>query len=96
MNQKGINVVELGTTPQRNLKNDQNEDMILHSLESVNYLKVDPRNFIVFEFSTEDKEISVIQQFQKKNPKTGELEDDFENVYNINISDITLRELLLM
>ena len=38
---------------------------MLHSLESVNYLKIDDKNFIEFDFATEKKEIRVVQQFTR-------------------------------
>jgi len=39
---------------------------MLHSLESVNYLKIDPNNFLEFQFSGEEKCITVMQQYSKK------------------------------
>lgn len=70
---------------------------MLHSLESVNYLKIDPMNFIEFDFSTDYKYIKIIQQFTKKgkNENSQIDEHDFNSVYNIHIHEITLRELLL-
>jgi hypothetical protein len=67
---------------------------MVHSLGSTNYLKVDQRNFILFEFATDIKVISIMQQYTTENAKTGE-ETNFEVIYKIRIHDITLRELLL-
>ena len=67
---------------------------MLHSLESVNYLKIDSKNFIEFDFSTEDKQIKIVQQYTKKGKNSNE-EHYFSSVYNIKIHEITLRELLL-
>ena len=39
---------------------------MLHSLESVNYLKIDQKNFIEFDFATDKKQIRVVQQFTKQ------------------------------
>lgn len=33
---------------------------MVHSLDSTNYLKVDPNNFILFEFATDQKIISIV------------------------------------
>ena len=67
---------------------------MLHSLESVNYLKIDKNNFIEFDFSTEKKLIKIVHQFTKKGSDL-RLEHDFISVYNIYIHELTLRELLL-
>ena len=68
---------------------------MVHSLESVNFLKVEPRNFILFEFAdTANKIISIYQEFDK-NPGTDQPETNYEKIYSIKIHDITLRELLL-
>ena len=67
---------------------------MIHPLESTNYLKVESDNYITFQFAGEKKIINILQQFNKKNNKTGE-ETAFDEIYKICISDITLRELLL-
>jgi|TARA_B110000285_G_scaffold233570_1_gene307783 hypothetical protein len=41
------------------ITDNQENDRMLHSLESVDYLKVDPENFILFECSEEEKIISI-------------------------------------
>jgi hypothetical protein len=67
---------------------------MLHYLESANYLKIDPTNFIFFEFAQEKKIINIQQQYTRENSKTGE-ETDFEPIYKVRVHEITLRELLL-
>ena len=67
---------------------------MLHSLESVNYLKIDKKNFVVFDFSTEKKLIKIEQQYTKFGGEMCE-EHEFISVYNIQIHELTLRELLL-
>ena len=67
---------------------------MLHSLESVNYLKIDKKNFIEFDFSTEKKLIKIQHQYTKIGRDNCE-EHDFVSVYNIQIHELTLRELLL-
>jgi|APSaa5957512535_1039671.scaffolds.fasta_scaffold79819_1 hypothetical protein len=68
---------------------------VIHSLESVNYLKVDPGNFIEFDSETADRIIKVKQK-QNIEGLNGEMETIWEQVYNIKISTPTLRELLLL
>jgi hypothetical protein len=67
---------------------------MIHPLESANYLKVDRDNFIQFEFAGQKKVINIIQQYSKKNSKTGD-ETAYDGIYKVRINDITLRELLL-
>ena len=66
-----------------------------HSLESVNFLKVEPRNFLLFEFAdASNKIISIYHEFCKK-PGQEDEETSYEKIYSLKIHNITLRELLL-
>ena len=73
----------------------------IHSLESVNYLKIDPQNFIQYDFSSDKKQIRVIQQFsifdksKSGNKMEVNVKHDFTNVFSVRIHEITLRELIL-
>ena len=46
----GINVIALGALPKRPLKDNDGSLKMLHSLDGVSFLKVDPINYIQFEF----------------------------------------------
>ena len=94
MNRDGLSVISLGSDGKRSIKAQNGQEKMIHPLESTNYLKVEPDNFLRFEFSGERKEIHILQQFNKQNTKSGE-ETAFDDVYKIKISDITLRELLI-
>ena len=61
---------------------------MLHSLESIDFLKVDPENYILFECADEEKVISVEQEFHKGIADTGGDEEDqsaletkYDNIY---------------
>ena len=84
----------MGSLQKRLIKDENQKERMIHSLESVNFLKVDPQNYIVFQFADEVKIISVQQEFQKIDQKQGE-QTDFESVYNIKVFEPTLRELLI-
>ena len=94
MNRDGISVMSMGSEGKRIILGSNGQEKMIHPLESTNYLKVERDNYIRFEFSGEKKVIHVLQQFAKKNSKTGE-ETAWEDIYKIRISDITLRQLLL-
>ena len=94
INRDGISVISLAAGQKRSIKDFSGQEKMIHPLESANYLKVDPDNFINFDFSGQKKVINILQQFVKKNGKTGD-ETAYDDVYKVRISDITLRELLL-
>jgi len=87
-------VLTLGTSPKKIVKADCGQDKMIHSLDSMNFLKIDNKNFILFEFAKDKKIINIMHQFTKQNSKSGD-ETDFEVVYRIRIHAITLRELLI-
>ena len=98
INRQGVSVIELGTEHKRCIYDDNGQKQLLHSLESVNYLKIDPKNFIEFSFAGQEKTLSVMNPYKVwaaggHNKEGGE--DDFEAIQRIAIHEITLRELLL-
>jgi len=48
INREGINVISLGSTEKRPMKDGEGLDRMIHSLESVNYLKVEKSNSLYF------------------------------------------------
>ena len=77
------------------IKDSKKMDLMIHSLESCNFMKNDQSNYLLFECSKPDYKIITIQQeYVKGTVKTGE-EAGFWNLYNIKLHTITLRELLL-
>ena len=90
-----MSILSLGSIEKRHLVDNKGVDRMLHSLESVNFLKVDKGNYIVFECANGDeRQISIQQEYFKG--KGGENEDaGFWNLYKVNLHKLTLRELLL-
>jgi len=68
---------------------------MIHSLESVNFLKVEPQNFILFECSDENKVISIYNEYNK-NTSIGDSETGYQCIYRVKINNMTLRELLIL
>ena len=67
--------------------------MMTHSLEQLNYLKVDPENLIEWDVTEEAfKTVSIKQLVQVT--RDGDSEHYFETVYSIKLYRITLKELL--
>ena len=47
------------------IQDNEENDRMIHSLDSVDFLKVDPENYILFECADDEKVISVEQEFHK-------------------------------
>lgn len=67
---------------------------MIHSLESVSFLKTDPGNYVLFECAEEERIVTIQQEFQKNDKRQGE-ETSYQKIFSIKIHEITLRELLL-
>ena len=48
LNREGINIIALGSVEKREIMDADGQERMLHSLQSVNYLKVDPENYLLF------------------------------------------------
>ena len=48
INRDGIAIIALGSIEKRNIRDAEGNERMIHSLESMNYLKVDPSNFLLF------------------------------------------------
>lgn len=67
LNRMGISMYGLGETHKKAIASDKQQEMMVHSLASTSYLKIDRKNYILFEFSNPDnKVISILQQFTRK------------------------------
>jgi hypothetical protein len=63
LSKAGVNILALGSEPKRIVKDAQGNERMIHSLESVNFLKIDPENYVLFECAEEDRIISIQQEF---------------------------------
>jgi hypothetical protein len=91
----GMNVLALGSLEMKIVKDNLGFEKILHSLNSLSYLKVDPQNFVNCRCQTyENRVISIEQENQRK--INGKLSTIYEELYKIKIHEITLRELLIL
>lgn len=55
----GVNILALGSVEKRRVLDAQKNERIIHSLESVNFLKVDSDNYILFECADENRIVSI-------------------------------------
>jgi hypothetical protein len=97
INRDGINILSLGSLEKRALKDAANNDRMLHSFQSMNFLKAEPCNFILFACANmEKREVQIMQEYMTNESKSGgDNETSFDRIYNIKIWQISLRELML-
>ena len=88
----GLNVLALGSSYKRPLKDSEGVTKMIHSLDSLSFLKVDEYNFLSFRCQDYDNRIISIEQEYIK----GENENIYEDIYKIKIHEITLRELMIL
>jgi hypothetical protein len=65
INQAGISLISLGSFDKRYIKTANGQEKMIHAIESINYLKVDPENFVFFDFAGPKKLLKIEQQFWK-------------------------------
>lgn len=92
LSKDGINLLSLGNSMGRVVKDKDGLQRFIHGLGSCNYLKIERENHIKFSCQFYDnRQICIQDQFDDK---TGETQ--FSNIYKIKVDEITLRELLLV
>jgi hypothetical protein len=96
VNKQGMQVLCLGSIERRAIKDSNGIDRMIHSLESVNFLKLDSNNYVLFECAKpEFRIISIDQEYIKGDATTGVDEASFWPLYKVKLHQITLRELML-
>jgi hypothetical protein len=95
LSKTGINVLALGSANKRPLKDAQGFNKMIHSLDSLAFLKVDEFNFLSFRCQDYDNRVISVEQEYIKEGFSG-VENIYEDLYKIKIHEITLRELLIL
>lgn len=91
LNKYGVSVVHLGTQHKRVLIDSNNREVLLHSLESYNFLKVDPCNYLKFNCLNEDEQsIQVMQEYSAPDHSKS-TDNEYSMIYKVQIKKITLR-----
>ena len=86
-------MISLGSFDKRMIKSSNGQEKMIHAIQSTDYLKPNPSNFIYFDFSTDKRHICIDQEFVRMNSKAG-AETAYENIFRLKIHVITLRELM--
>ena len=97
----GIQLLAIGRGDNRVIKDSDGQKRMIHSLGSLDYLKLERRNHIYFSCQFyNDRQIWVQEQYHDKvENEKGEVsngETHFKDIYKIKLEEPTLRELLLI
>ena len=79
INADGISLISLGSFDKRMIRSEDGQEKMIHAIQSCDYLKCHPQNFIYFDLSSEKRHINIEQQFAKKT-KAG-VETAYETIY---------------
>ena len=93
----GINVLALGQVPKRKIVDNEGQNKMIHSLDSLSFLKVDPSNLMNFkcqEYS--NRQVSIEQEHTSGDAQSAERDNYYYDIYKIKIHEVTLRELLIL
>lgn len=66
LSKSGLNIIALGAIDKREALDENSNERMIHSLESVNFLKVAADNFILFECAGASHTLSIQSEFSKK------------------------------
>jgi hypothetical protein len=92
----GINVVSLGSCGKKELIDAEGLNKMIHSLDSLSFLKVEPINFLNFYCQDYNNRVVSIEQEWHKNKNTDQVSTHYTQIYRLKINEITLRELLVL
>jgi len=62
VNSAGMSIIALGSEDKRAFKGNQDQEMMTHSLEQLNYLKVDPENLIEWDATEQAYKLVYVKQ----------------------------------
>ena len=99
MSKSGLNVLALGKVEKRKLSSSDGQMKIIHSLDSLSFLKVDKINYINFKCQDySNRIISIEQEDEHTIMANGKPEtiNSYREIYKVKIFEITLRELLIL
>ena len=94
-----MSVLSLGTTDRKTIKDFEGQEKIIHSLDSYDFLKVDPENYINYKCQYySNRVISIETEFEKRigTREKYKVEHKYEQIYEIKLEEITLRELMIL
>lgn len=94
LNKEGINFVRLNPDiPRKSFKDKDGEERMVHSLNSIDYLKVDGENMLYFENKLDDNNI-LLQIQQQHNDAFNNI--TYENIFQIKLMETSLQELIMI
>lgn len=89
---KGMDVINLSSMNKRLVQGPKNNEYMVHSLDSFSFLKLDNTNNLVIKQNQDGSTIYIQQEYA---PQKATEENYFIDIYQVRISTVTLRELLI-
>lgn len=94
---EGLSVISLGIMPMRKIKTSDGSLWMLHSLENLNFLKMDPENYILFQCAERgEKIISIQQEYIHYLTDSNDFQTRFWKLTNVRLSELSLREIMVL
>jgi hypothetical protein len=92
LNKDGINIIAIGDVEARDVLDNEGFVRKIHSLGSMEYLKVEKTNHLLFACQNyNNRQVCVQEQYNDSEGNT-----KFDDIYRVKVHEITLRELLVV
>lgn len=88
--QAGMYTISVGRRPKRVIQDQSGVEWMMHSLSSCDDLILEESNHLLFVMKDDHLEISIQEQYHDETGETF-----FEDIYKLNMKEMTLRELML-
>ena len=88
-------MLSVGTVEKKKIQDVDGYDKMIHSFDSLSYLKLSSSNFIKLACQDYDNRVVSVQQEYKK-LENGVMMTFQDTIYSIKIHEVTLRELLIL
>ena len=92
----GVNIIALGSENKRLIDDSEGHTRIIHSCESLSFLKVDPLNYLSFQFQDYDNRVISVEQEWIQKGGNQDTQNQYDDLFKIKVHEITLRELLIL
>ena len=91
-----MNVLLLGGVQKKPLRDFEGQLKMIHSINSMSYLKLEKINLVSFKWQNYDSRSVSIEQEWKADEGTDNVSTNYDKIYEVRIHEITLRELMIL
>lgn len=94
LNKEGTSFLPLGKKEKRAIHNPSGSERMVHSLPSCDYLKIDKSNMLSFERPNQGSNNRTVKILMQQLDQDGNTY--YDNIYQVNIDEMELRELMVI